>query len=57
MLGYFLHSYYAQVEPQFASESEDGADGEVKKPKYDIKFLIEGQIEVLYFSKKELLQV
>ena len=28
-----------------------------KAPKYDIKFLIEGQIEVLYFRKKELLQV
>ena len=28
-----------------------------KAPKYDIKFVIEGQIEVLYFRKKELLQV
>ena len=28
-----------------------------RNAKYDIKFLIEGQIEVLFYSKRELLQV
>ena len=55
VLGYFLHSYYAQIDVEFPNEGE-GAAAE-SKARYDIKFLIEGQIEVLYFRQRELLQV
>ena len=59
VLGYFLHSYYAQVDVEFPKheDPEEGQNDGQKPQKYDIKFLIEGQIEVLYFRKKELLQV
>ena len=52
VLGYFLSAYYAQVDVDFPAGDTDQAT-----QKYDIKFLIEGQIEVLFFQKKELLQV
>ena len=51
VLGYFLHSYYAQVDVDFPAESQSG------KAKCDIKFLIEGHIDLQYFRKRELLQV
>ena len=59
VLGYFLHSYYAQVDVEFpkADEFEENQTEAAKNKKYDIKFIVEGQIEVLYFRKKELLQV
>lgn len=57
VLGYFLHSYYAQVDVELPGIEQEPATDAAAKPKYDIKFLIEGQIEVLYFRKKELLQV
>ena len=51
VLGYFLHSYYAQVDVDFPAETQSG------KAKCDIKFLIEGHIDLQYFRKRELLQV
>ena len=69
VLGYFLHSYYAQVDVEFPSVSEnstaqpesaqaaqDREDHEMPMAptnlkKYDIKFLVEGQIEVLYYRQ------
>ena len=72
VLGYFLHSYYAQVDVEFprvdtAAQPDDMSAAAAQQPmfsaakhefkKYDIKFLVEGQIEVLYYRKQELLQV
>ena len=45
VLGYFLSSYYAQVDVEFP----ENLAGDQAKSNFDIKFLIEGQIELLFF--------
>ena len=56
VLAYFLYSYYAQVEVEYTSNaSQDSVNA--AKPKYDLVFKVEGQIEIAYFKKSELLQV
>ena len=55
MLAYFLYSYYAQVDVEYTSNSSQDSSGQ--KPKYDLVFKVEGQIDIAYFRNSELLQV
>ena len=50
-----MSSYYAQVEVEYPDSLN--ADQAGAKGSFDIKFLIEGQIELLLFRQRELLQV
>lgn len=41
VLGYFLHSYYSQIDVEFPNENQAAAPDQ-PNTKFDIKFLIEG---------------
>ena len=53
VLAYFLYSYYASVEVEYTNKA--AVDTTPDKPKYDLNFKIEGQIDIAYFKKSELL--